>query len=101
VTHEALPGWNHGPVRQAILDFVAAVADEAGPNSNGDLPMLQFTGGPSLPALRLLLLHDDAEREFAYVAGAERALETARAQGWTVLSMRDDWRQVFPDPIGG
>jgi len=37
----------------------------------------------------------------AHVAGAERALKTARAQGWTVLSMRDDWRQIFPDPIGG
>ena len=56
-----------------------------------DLHMLQFTGGPSLPALRLLLLHDDADREFSYVAGAERALEAPRAQGWAILSMRDDW----------
>jgi phosphoserine phosphatase len=70
-------------------------------NSNGDLPMLQYAGGPAAPGLRLLLLHDDAEREFAYVAGAERALETARGEGWTIVSMRDDWRQVFPDPAGG
>ena len=33
-------------------------------NSNGDLPMMDFAGGPSLPALRLLVVHDDAEREF-------------------------------------
>ncbi|NCC34024.1 MAG: HAD family hydrolase, partial [Chloroflexia bacterium] len=66
-------------------------------NSNGDLAMLQYAGGSALPALRLLLLHDDAEREFAYTAGAEHALEAAHTQGWTVISMRDDWRQVFPD----
>lgn len=67
-------------------------------NSNGDLPMLQYAGGPA--ALRLLLLHDDAKREFAYTAGAERALEAARVEGWTIVSMRDDWRQVFPNPVG-
>jgi hypothetical protein len=70
-------------------------------NSNGDVPMLKFTDGLSSPVLRLLLLHDDAEREFAYTAGAERALETARAEGWTIVSVRDDWLQVFPDPVGG
>ncbi|WP_129677148.1 HAD family phosphatase [Candidatus Chloroploca sp. Khr17] len=66
-------------------------------NSNGDLAMLQYAGDLSLPALRLLVLHDDAEREFAYTAGAERALDAARTQDWTIVSMRDDWRQVFPD----
>ena len=65
-------------------------------NSNGDLAMLTFAGGPSLPALRLLVLHDDAEREFEYSAGAEKALSTAQAQGWTAVSMQRDWQQVFP-----
>jgi hypothetical protein len=67
----------------------------AGGNANGDLPMLQFAGGPSGPALRLLLLHDDAEREFDYTAGAEAALERARAQDWTVVSLKRDWATVF------
>jgi phosphoserine phosphatase len=66
-------------------------------NSNGDVPMLAFAGGPSRPALRLLVLHDDADREFAYVAGAERSLERAQAEGWTVVSMKDDWRTIFAD----
>jgi phosphoserine phosphatase len=66
-------------------------------NSNGDVEMLQFAGGPSRPALRMLVLHDDAEREFDYVAGAERALEQAKAQEWTVVSVRDDWGTVFAD----
>jgi len=64
-------------------------------NSNGDLPMLEFAGGPDAPALRVLVRHDDAEREFAYDAGAEDALARAADQGWTVVSMRDDWTTVF------
>ncbi len=65
-------------------------------NSNGDLPMLTFTGGPSFPALRLLIVHDDGEREFDYIAGAENILSTAQSQSWTTISMKDDWEQVFP-----
>jgi hypothetical protein len=69
-------------------------------NSNGDLPMLQFAGQPGRAALRLLVLHDDPEREFDYVAGAERALEHTTAQGWTVVSIRRDWATVFDDTNG-
>lgn len=64
-------------------------------NSNGDLPMLTYSGSDSTPSLRMLLLHDDAQREFDYTAGAEQALETASTQNWTVVSMKDDWDTVF------
>ena len=67
----------------------------AGGNSNGDIEMLAFAGGPSRPGLRLLVLHDDAVREFDYVAGAERALEEAERGGWTVVSVKRDWATVF------
>jgi len=67
----------------------------AGGNSNGDVEMLQFTQHPDKPSLRLLVLHDDAEREFAYVSGAERALELASSSGWTVVSMKNDWATIF------
>jgi phosphoserine phosphatase len=66
-------------------------------NSNGDVPMLSYAGTDSLPALRLLLLHDDAEREFDYVAGAEQALDVAAQQNWTVVSIKNDWNSVFAD----
>jgi phosphoserine phosphatase len=66
-------------------------------NSNGDVPMLEFCGTPSTPALRLLLLHDDADREFGYTAGAEHALETASRENWTVVSIKNDWNTVFTD----
>jgi phosphoglycolate phosphatase-like HAD superfamily hydrolase len=61
-------------------------------NSNGDIEMLEFTRG-----MRLLVLHDDADREFDYTAGAEKALEQAAADGWTVVSVRNDWTTVFSD----
>ncbi|MFD3403415.1 HAD family hydrolase [Kribbella sp. NPDC058693] len=64
-------------------------------NSNGDIPMLQFTHHASKPTLRLLVVHDDAEREFDYTTGAEQALKEAEAAGWTTVSMRNDWTTVF------
>jgi hypothetical protein len=66
-------------------------------NSNGDLEMLEYAKGTTHPPFRLLVLHDDAKREFAYAAGAERALEIARAKAWTVVSMEKDWARVFPE----
>jgi phosphoserine phosphatase len=66
-------------------------------NSNGDLPMLRFAGHPERPSLRLLVLHDDKEREFDYTAGAEDALQRAQDDAWLVTSMRTDWNTVFPE----
>ncbi len=62
--------------------------------------MLRFAGGPGRPALRLLVHHDDGEREFADSTGADRALAAARDGGWTVVSVRDDWTTVFADLAG-
>jgi phosphoserine phosphatase len=64
-------------------------------NSNGDIPMLEFARHPNRPSLRLLVDHDDAEREFAYTAGAEQARERAVASGWTIVSVKNDWATVF------
>ena len=74
--------FDDGPVKPVrIWSRVGQRPILAAGNSNGDIPMLQFAGGPSRPGLRLLVLHDDPEREFDYVAGAERSLEQAEAQG--------------------
>jgi phosphoserine phosphatase len=69
----------------------------AGGNSNGDVPMLRFARVTGRPALRLLVLHDDADREFDYTAGAEEALSRAEERDWTVVSIKDDWSRVFSD----
>jgi len=66
-------------------------------NSNGDIAMLDFTQHEDTPTLRLLVLHDDDEREFAYTAGAEKSLDRAGAQSWTVVSVKNDWNTVFAD----
>jgi phosphoserine phosphatase len=65
-------------------------------NSNGDIPMLRFARQPGRESLRLLIRHDDPDREFDYVAGAEDALQRAADRDWTVVSMKDDWATVFP-----
>ncbi len=75
-------------------------------NSVGDQHMLEYTQGGGV-RFGLLVLHDDAAREYAY--GPVLGLPTprlgaftpalyaqAKRDGWTVVSMKDDWRQVFP-----
>ena len=69
----------------------------AGGNSNGDIQMLRFARTGDRDGLRLLVRHDDADREFGYDDGAEDALARAAERGWTVISMKDDWTTVFPD----
>ncbi len=65
-------------------------------NSNGDIEMLQFAEGSGKPFVNLLLHHDDAEREYEYDAGAEKALQLASQRGWTLISMKNDFKTVFP-----
>jgi phosphoserine phosphatase len=69
----------------------------AGGNSNGDIPMLRFAQG-SPRSLSLLVHHDDdtGRGDAPYDKGAEKALEVASGHGFTVVSVRDDWSQVFP-----
>src|SRR5436190_3893461 len=91
-----LEAFDDGPVKPVrIWSRTGRRPILAGGNSNGDIPMLRYAGGPSRPGLRLLLLHDDEEREFDYTAGAEKSLELAKAEGWTVISIKKDWRAVF------
>lgn len=88
---------NDGPVKVVrIWDRIGRRPILAAGNSNGDIEMLEYThaGGPSLP---ILVRHDDADREFDYAAGAEKALEVASNNGWVVASIRDDWTSVFSD----
>ncbi len=43
----------------------------------------------------MLVHHDDPDREFAYDAGAEKAMAEAGERGWTIVSVKDDFKQVF------
>jgi phosphoserine phosphatase len=61
----------------------------AGGNADGDTALLEAA------RFGLLIRHDDADREFAYDTGAEQALAEAAKRGWTVVSMKDDFLEVF------
>jgi phosphoglycolate phosphatase-like HAD superfamily hydrolase len=76
-------------------------------NSTGDQQMLEYTTAGDGARLGLLLLHDDAKREYAYgpaqglpdtrVGTFTQALyDEARKSGWVVISMKDDWKRLFP-----
>jgi phosphoglycolate phosphatase-like HAD superfamily hydrolase len=70
-------------------------------NSDGDLQMLQFTKAGEGPRFALIVHHDDASREYAYdrdskIGRLDKALDEAKAKGWTVVSMKDDWKQIYP-----
>jgi hypothetical protein len=70
-------------------------------NSDGDQQMLEWTQAGGGARLMMLVHHDDSVREYAY--GAESKIGTfsdalaneAKAKGWIVISMKDDWKQIF------
>jgi phosphoglycolate phosphatase-like HAD superfamily hydrolase len=75
-------------------------------NSTGDRQMLEYTGAGAGARLKMLVLHDDATREYAYgpaqglpnsgVGTFTQALyDEAKKDGWTVISMKNDWRRIF------
>jgi phosphoglycolate phosphatase-like HAD superfamily hydrolase len=75
-------------------------------NSTGDRQMLEWTGAGSGARLKMLVLHDDAAREYAYgpaqglpdskVGTFTQALyDEAKKDGWTVVSMKNDWKRIF------
>ncbi len=75
-------------------------------NSTGDQQMLEFTQGNTGPRLMMLVLHDDAAREYAYgpaqglpdskIGTFTQALyDEATTKGWNVISMKNDWKHIF------
>lgn len=69
-------------------------------NSDGDLQMLQWTAAGSGSRFCLYVHHTDAEREWAYdrqshIGRLDQGLDEAKSKGWTVVSMKDDWKTIF------
>jgi phosphoserine phosphatase len=85
-------GINHFIGRRPIMAFG---------NSDGDYEMLRWTTAGEGARFGLIVHHTDAEREYAYdypsrVGQLKRALEEAPQRGWVVVSMKDDWKTIFP-----
>lgn len=75
-------------------------------NSTGDQQMLEYTKAGDGARLSMIVLHDDAKREYAYGPAqglpntqvgtfTEKLYDEAKKQGWTVISMKNDWKKIF------
>ncbi|MFD3356571.1 HAD family hydrolase [Streptomyces fradiae] len=88
----------HGPIAlgpgkpEYVLARTGRLPRLAAGNDDVDVEMLR-----SAP-FALLVVHDDAEREYAYTDGAARALSAARRYGWTTVSVKRDWKTVLTPP---
>ncbi|WP_346915347.1 HAD family hydrolase [uncultured Roseibium sp.] len=70
-------------------------------NSDGDYQMLQYTTTGPGKRLGMFVHHDDAEREYAYdrkthFGMLDKGLDDASKEGWHIISMKNDWKQIFP-----
>jgi phosphoglycolate phosphatase-like HAD superfamily hydrolase len=86
---------------EGIQNFIGQRPVFAFGNSDGDQQMLEWTAGGSGTRFMALVHHDDAEREWAYdrkshIGTLDKAWDEAIAKGWTVVSMKDDWKTFFP-----
>jgi len=85
---------------ETISQFVGKRPILAFGNSDGDVEMLQWTTAGEGARLGLLVHHDDGEREAAYdrkalVGRLDHGLDEATKRGWTIVSMKNDWRRIF------
>jgi hypothetical protein len=103
-TSELVNGANEGAIKVTNIQTqlgrrpIIAVG-----NSGGDREMLEWAAGGDGPTLALLVNHDDAVRETAYVSSAvsfadpEPITDVGGRLGWTIISMAADWVRVFSD----
>jgi phosphoglycolate phosphatase-like HAD superfamily hydrolase len=97
---ELVDDGNGKPV--GIHQFIAQRPIAAFGNSDGDLEMLQWTFAGPGKSFCLYVHHDDAVREWAYdrnssIGRLDKGLDQAAAHGWTVVSMKNDWKTIFPE----
>ena len=85
-----------GPIWGSLSDRIGRKPILAGGNADGDIEMLWYSETSGDRSLQLVLHHDDPDREYAYEgASARKVFPLARERGWTVISMKNDWREVF------
>jgi len=63
--------------------------------SGGDIGMLSYSQGRKGLSLQLLVNHDDEKREFAYSEDDNASISAAKANGWLVVSMKNDWKEIY------
>jgi phosphoserine phosphatase len=99
---------DHAGKAMGINLFIGKRPYAAFGNSGGDREMLEWTGAGDGARLMMLVLHDDAEREYAYGpanglpdtkvgAFSQELMDEAKQKGWLVISMKNDWKTIFPE----
>ena len=88
-----------------IHNFIGRRPIAAFGNSDGDLQMLQWTAAGKGKRFMLLVHHTDPDREWAYdrkskIGHLERALDEAKAKGWTIVDIKKDWKVIYPFQLG-
>ncbi|QIA06405.1 HAD family hydrolase [Draconibacterium halophilum] len=66
-------------------------------NSDGDYQMMEYTLSGDKPSMAILVHHNDEAREFDYMHGSEMAIADAAEKGWHVVSMKDDFKEIFAE----
>jgi len=84
-----------------IQKFIGRKPVFASGNSDGDLPMLQWTASGDGLRFMLYLHHTDSIREWAYdreshIGRLDKGLDEAKEKGWTVINMKEDWKVIYP-----
>jgi len=84
----------------AINQYIGRRPIAAFGNSDGDLQMLQWTAAGKGTRLCVYIHHTDPDREWAYdrqshIGKLDKGLDEAKAKGWTVVSMKDDWNRIY------
>ncbi|HYQ56061.1 MAG TPA: HAD family hydrolase [Draconibacterium sp.] len=64
-------------------------------NSDGDYQMMEYALSGEGPSMAILVHHDDEAREYSYMHGTENTVEHAPEKGWHVVSMKDDFKEIF------
>jgi len=91
---------------QGIHLMIGRKPNAAFGNSGGDKEMLEYTGSGDGARLMMLVLHDDGQREYAYGPAqglpdskvgrfSQAFYDEAKKKGWTVISMKNDWKRIF------
>lgn len=105
-TKSILLNNNNAGKAEDIYLFIGKRPHAAFGNSTGDQQMLEYAQGGGGASLEMLILHDDAQREYAYGPAqglpdthfgkfTQALYDEAKAKAWTVISMKSDWKQIF------
>ena len=106
-----LDNLDAGKIENFLVTYGRRPYAAFGNSSSDDQQMLEYVKAGTGARLSVVVMHDDAQREYAYgpaqglpdtkVGTLSQAMyDMAKEQGWTVISMKNDWKVIFPFELG-